>query len=474
MAEPLKLTFRQDTHFENTIIDLENILTKVSDALALKLPQSEFPATIITGESSNANGIAAYSAQRLVPGIRLKVQSNDFNYDTGENRITGTNEPYTMQMSVIASADAEPGVIVRRDINGNFAGKQITADSIIMNYPNITVNGTNIFDSDGKLVINVSGTADNSSNVTTSIGNISISDIFVTNVSGAITGTVRNAANVTDTIKGISIIGLNNTDPNTGIFQIGTDPNGSDTYCKRALVAEQANSLVIGGTEVVAGNFARLDANNTFGANFVSTFGNAVATTFTSTNATISRLTFPQTSATSRPTGATFYVGDIEPNGITRLNFNGYLYATRIGNSMYNDVAECFVPVEGLEYSNCIHRILQINNDGKVELADELSTTVIGVTSDNYGYLLGGTEKEIKNNLKIPVGLTGTLWIDLDDDKFVGYINIGEFICSGKNGKARSIEVKNTNDIKYNNTIVGKIIAIDKSSRRVKVLLTLK
>ena len=64
MAEPLKLTFRQDTHFENTIIDLENILTKVSDALALKLPQSEFPATIITGESSNANGIAAYSAQR--------------------------------------------------------------------------------------------------------------------------------------------------------------------------------------------------------------------------------------------------------------------------------------------------------------------------------------------------------------------------------------------------------------------------
>ena len=474
MPEPLQLTFRKDVNFENCVIDAENILTRIADTLALQITQSEFPAMIVTGESSNANGIAAYSAQRLIPGIRLRIQSMDFNYDTGENRISGGSEPYTMALTVVASADAEPGVIVRRDIDGNFGANQITATSIVMNYPNIVVTGQNIFDQEGNIIADSKGTADNAVNITNSIGNIDLSDIFVTNVSGNITSTVKDAYNVTNAIAGVSIKGNNNDDPSTGVFRIGINSDGSDTYAKRALVANEALSLTINGQEVESGNFARLDADNTFESAYTSTFGRINTTNFTATNATITTLSLPTTAATARPTTPAFYTGSIEPTGQTRVNFNGYLYATRVGNAMYNDLAECFVPKDGIKYEDCKHRIMQIDNNGHVELAQPFSPTVIGVVSDNYGYLLGGDEEEIKKNKKIPIGLSGTLWVDLDDDKYIGYIQIGEFVCSGKDGKAHAIPIKETNDVKYNNTIVGKIIELDKKTRQAKILLTLR
>ena len=471
MAEPLSVTFRRDVNFENDIVDLEKLITMISDSLALQLPQSEFPALIITGESSNTNGIAAYSAQRLVPGIRLKVQSNDFNYDTGENRIIGGNDAYTMRMSVIASADPDPGIIVRRDINGDFAGNQLTANSIVLNYPNITVNGKNIFNSDGKLIVDSEGTSDEAVNVSGEIGGVNITEIFVTNVSGGVTNVVKDAANVNSTIKGVSIVGDNNTDPSTGIFMIGNNADGSDTYAKRALYAVAAGSLRVDGLDVEAGNFARKDADNIFLETTTSTFGNIVTTNFTGTEVVATRLTFPQTAAPSRPSTPSFYVGDIAPNGLTRVNFNGHFYATRIGNAQYNDLAECFYPISGITYRDAVNRIVEICEDEKIRYASKNSHTAIGIVSDNYGYLLGGSDEEIKASAKIPVGIAGTLWVKLDSSVDIDDISLGDYIYSGDEGYALVTAFKE--DVDIDAVMIGKIININKDARQVKVILML-
>lgn len=471
MAEPLSVTFRRDVNFDNDIVDLEKLITMISDSLALQLPQSEFPALIITGESSNTNGIAAYSAQKLVPGIRLKVQSNDFNYDTGENRIVGGNDAYTMRMSVIASADADPGVIVRRDINGDFAGNQLTANSIVLNYPNILVNGKNIFNSDGKLIVDSEGVSDEAVNVSGEIGGVDITEIFVTNISGEVTNVVKDAANVSSTIKGVSIIGNNNTDPSTGIFMIGSKADGSDTYAKRALYANAAGSLRINGTDVSARNFARIDASNTFASTTTNTFGNVVTTNLTGTDVTTTRLTFPQTAVSSRPSTPTFYIGDIAPNGLTRINFNGHFYATRIGNAQYNDLAECFCPVAGITYKDAVNRIVEICDDEKIRYASKNSYTAIGIVSDNYGYLLGGSDDEVKTSTKIPVGIAGTLWVKLDPSVDIDNVSLGDYIYPGDNGYALVVAGRFDTDIDV--VIIGKIININKDNKQVKVILML-
>lgn len=158
---------------------------------------------------------------------------------------------------------------------------------------------------------------------------------------------------------------------------------------------------------------------------------------------------------------------------VTRLNYNGYLYTTKTFNAAYNDLAECFIPEDDIKYAKIKNRIVEINEEGKIRLASKLSDKVIGVVSDKYGYLLGGSEEEILKNEKIPVGLSGTLWIETEntelDDLF-----IGGFVCSNYLGTAKIIPKGESVLPKYEGTIVGKIIQIDKNNCKVKVILMLK
>jgi len=92
------------------------------------------------------------------------------------------------------------------------------------------------------------------------------------------------------------------------------------------------------------------------------------------------------------------------------------------------------------------------------------------VVSDSYGFLLNGSEEEIRDGLKIPVGLVGTLFVDAEDMVDDQFMN--RFVCSGKDGKARIVPVGEA--YKYEGSIVGKIININKEKNQYKIILNLK
>ena len=164
-----------------------------------------------------------------------------------------------------------------------------------------------------------------------------------------------------------------------------------------------------------------------------------------------------------------FYAGATAPTNTTRLNYDGYLYATRVYNAIYNDYAECFYS-DGLIYSEVVNRIVEVDFDGKLSLAKEKSDGVIGIVSDSYGFLLNGSEEEIENGSKIPIGLAGTLYVDSED--IVDDKNIHRFVCSGKDGKARVIPKGKAH--KYEGCVVGKIIGVNKEKNQYKIIISLR
>ncbi|HOH95490.1 MAG TPA: hypothetical protein PK612_04960, partial [Bacilli bacterium] len=101
--------------------------------------------------------------------------------------------------------------------------------------------------------------------------------------------------------------------------------------------------------------------------------------------------------------------------------------ATRVYNAVYNDYAECFDNTD-LDYDKVKNRIVEITDDDKVRLGSNNSIRVVGVVSDSYGHMLGGTEEEIENGKKIPVGIAGKLYVDSKD--IVDINNIGKFVGS--------------------------------------------
>ena len=164
-----------------------------------------------------------------------------------------------------------------------------------------------------------------------------------------------------------------------------------------------------------------------------------------------------------------FYAGATAPTNTTRLNYDGYLYATRVYNAIYNDYAECFYS-DGLIYSEVVNRIVEVDFDGKLSLAKEKSDGVIGIVSDSYGFLLNSSEEEIENGSKIPIGLVGTLYVDSED--IVDDKNIHRFVCSGKDGKARVIPKGKAH--KYEGCVVGKIIGVNKEKNQYKIIISLR
>lgn len=164
--------------------------------------------------------------------------------------------------------------------------------------------------------------------------------------------------------------------------------------------------------------------------------------------------------------GVNFTLGTTDPTATTRLNGECYFYATRVYNSYYNDYAEGFVPEKFLTYDECKNRIVEVNDYGEVRLASPMSKRCIGIVSDSYGHLIGASEEEVIDNKKIPIGMAGTLPVDSEDT--VSSNNIGKFICSGEDGKARVLEDS------IDGVIVGKIIYVNEKDNQYRVILLLK
>lgn len=139
--------------------------------------------------------------------------------------------------------------------------------------------------------------------------------------------------------------------------------------------------------------------------------------------------------------------GNSGPKSI--LTVYGDIHADRVHNALWNDYAEYFEKseTEVIEPGDII--CISNDSDNYTKTTSAYQNTVVGVCSDSYGHILGGTndEESNKNNFT-PIGLSGRV-----DVKVIGRVRKGDLIVSsdipGVGMKA---------DLNIPGTVVGKAV----------------
>ena len=251
------------------------------------------------------------------------------------------------------------------------------------------------------------------------------------------------------------------------------------TITGNTITATTFNGILIGNvtgnvTGNVSGSSGSCTGNSATATTASSCTGNS-ATATTASSCTGNAATATQAYTTANTANTLYLIGvtsttsgnqSLQLDASTYVTSDGYLYATRVYNAVYNDYAECFDNKE-LTYTEAKNKIVELDENNNTILAKENSNMIIGVVSDSYGHMLGGTEEEIENGKKIPVGIAGKLYVDSKD--IVDIKNIGKFVGSDDEGYAKVL----SDDFK-SGTVVGKIIGIDKENNRYKLLLVIK
>lgn len=112
------------------------------------------------------------------------------------------------------------------------------------------------------------------------------------------------------------------------------------------------------------------------------------------------------------------------PTAVNRINFNGYFYATRVYNAVYNDLAEYFKRGENeiLSYGD----IIISKGDGTFGRSTHpYQKSVIGVYSDTFGQCLGGNGTKKDEIEFISVGIAGRVNV-----KVIGKVEVGDLLTS--------------------------------------------
>ena len=121
--------------------------------------------------------------------------------------------------------------------------------------------------------------------------------------------------------------------------------------------------------------------------------------------------------------------GDLVTNSVTMngalkvnsdIDATGYIKGYRVHNAVFNDYAEFFERGEETEVGDIISLDMNSNEERYVKATNP--RLVVGVHSDTYGHILGGTnDTEESEKTHIPVGLTGRV-----KTKIIGSINKGD------------------------------------------------
>lgn len=89
------------------------------------------------------------------------------------------------------------------------------------------------------------------------------------------------------------------------------------------------------------------------------------------------------------------------PSGSNVLGYNGYFYANRVYNAVYNDYADFWETEDELVYGKCY----SITKEGKMEITSQRADKAcIGIATDTYGIGVGSRVEEIE---KVPISVAG-------------------------------------------------------------------
>lgn len=109
---------------------------------------------------------------------------------------------------------------------------------------------------------------------------------------------------------------------------------------------------------------------------------------------------------------------------IHNLKATGDIYAQRVYNVVYMDIAEGYIPGEELEPGD----IVAMHEDGKVYKAETINDCIVGVVSNEYAHCLGTSEEELISGNTVAVGMIGKIHV-----KVKGPVRLGQRISISAN-----------------------------------------
>jgi hypothetical protein len=106
-----------------------------------------------------------------------------------------------------------------------------------------------------------------------------------------------------------------------------------------------------------------------------------------------------------------FYSGTTAPSNSNRLNYDGYFYATRVYNAVYNDIAD-FITIEEdceVEYG----KVYVFDGEKHRQSASYMEIGAIGICTDTYGFGVGSKKDGMK---QIPIAIGGFVLAYVDKE----------------------------------------------------------
>lgn len=147
-------------------------------------------------------------------------------------------------------------------------------------------------------------------------------------------------------------------------------------------------------------------------------------------------------------TAGQFYKSDEAPSSTVVGKYDGYFYATRVYNAVYNDYAELFPCAKSIS----VGHLAYATEDG-LTCAGKPKTAV-GIVSDCYGHLLGGEGNPDDPNF-VPIAVAGRVPLEIK-----GNIKIGDMVQATNNGLG-----KRAHRFTNRNKIIGKVVGFDPKGR---------
>lgn len=130
----------------------------------------------------------------------------------------------------------------------------------------------------------------------------------------------------------------------------------------------------------------------------------------------------------------TLQYNQASPTGTEVLGYNGYFYANKVYNAVYNDLAECWSkdPHSKVEYGQVVVRNFALGVEPSTKRAQR---NVVGVVSKDFGYLLGAEDynEDLSLSSKVPIAISGRVKVKIRPKDRKG-LKYGDEFVSWKNG----------------------------------------
>jgi uncharacterized protein YaiE (UPF0345 family) len=165
-----------------------------------------------------------------------------------------------------------------------------------------------------------------------------------------------------------------------------------------------------------------------------------------------------------------FVLGNATPSGTTVLGWNGYFYATKVYNAVWNDLAEGFTFDKTERSKHFAGYVYIMTEKGIVKCNKRAHKATVGVYSDTYGFCLG-SDKMIDENTpdgdKLPIGISGKVKVWAREK-----LEIGDLVVGDKNGMATKANI--IDRVFRQDRIIGKVMESSKTKDEKRIWILIK